>query len=129
MKKVLFTPKAPQPIGPYRQGIRIGQWLYTSGQIPINLKTGKLLEGSISDQTHLVMNHLKEILKAGNMSFSHVVKSVIYLENMDDFHIVNKIYAQYFENVSPPVRETVAVKTLPKNAKIEISMIAIKDSK
>ncbi|MCY4160841.1 MAG: Rid family detoxifying hydrolase [Flavobacteriaceae bacterium] len=128
MKKVLFTPKAPQPIGPYRQGIRIGNTLYTAGQIPIDTETGELFDGSIADQTHLVMNHLNEILKAGNMSFSHVVKSVIYLETMDDFQTVNRIYAQYFENTTPPVRETVAVKTLPKNAKIEISMIAIQDA-
>ncbi len=127
MKQVLFTPKAPQPIGPYRQGIRVGNTLYTSGQIPLDLTTGELLEGSISDQTHLVMNYLKAILKAGNMSFSHVVKSVIYLKTMDDFQAVNKIYAQHFENMTSPVRETVAVKTLPKNAEIEISMIAIKD--
>ena len=129
MKSVIFTPKAPQPIGPYRQGIKIGNTLYTAGQIPIDLETGELLEGSILDQTHLVMNYLKEILKTGKMSFSNVVKSVIYLEDMDDFQTVNRVYAQYFKNITPPVRETVAVKTLPKNAKIEISMIAIKGSK
>ena len=125
MKKIINTKKAPKPIGPYNQGIIINKTLYTAGQIPLLLNEDKLLDGSLEEQTHLVMNHLHEILKAGGMRFSDVVKSVLYLENMDDFQQVNAIYAKYFDEGYAPVRETVAVKKLPKGAKVEISMIAV----
>lgn len=124
MKKIIFTEKAPKPIGPYNQAIVNHQILYTSGQIAIDVSTGKLIEASIEDETRLVMQHLSEILKAAKSDFSEVIKVSIFIKNMDAFSKINQIYAEYFDEENAPARETVEVARLPKDANIEISLIA-----
>jgi 2-iminobutanoate/2-iminopropanoate deaminase len=126
MKKVIETKNAPAPIGPYSQAILINNILYTSGQIAINPKTGDLITNCISDETEQVMQNLKAILLAAEMNFDQVVKSTIYISNMDDFAEINKIYGSYFNEKSAPARETVQVAKLPKNVNVEISVIAYK---
>ncbi|MDA0200916.1 MAG: RidA family protein [Bacteroidetes bacterium] len=124
MKKTITTINAPAPIGPYNQAVLANGTLYVSGQIGMNPKTMELVEGNIEEETRQVMENLKAVLNAANMDFEHVVKSSIFLSNMDDFTQVNEIYGTYFEAETAPARETVAVKTLPKNVRVEISMIA-----
>lgn len=124
-KKIITTPNAPAPLGPYNQAVKAGDTLYISGQIPIKTESMELLNGTIKEETHLVMKHLEAILTAAEMSFEQVVKTSIFLDNMDDFGQVNEVYGSYFDNKTAPARETVAVKTLPKSVRIEISMIAV----
>ena len=124
MKKNIFTEKAPQPIGPYNQAIVYNNAVYTSGQIAINLETGNLIKASIEEETILVMEHLSEILKAANTSFENVIKVSIFVKDMNDFEAINAVYAAYFDEMLAPARETVQVAKLPKNANLEISMIA-----
>ncbi len=124
-KKIITTPNAPAPLGPYNQAVKAGDTLYVSGQIPIKTESMELLNGTIKEETHLVMKHLEAILTAAEMSFDQVVKTSIFLDNMDDFGQVNEVYGSYFDNDTAPARETVAVKTLPKSVRIEISMIAV----
>jgi len=126
MKKIIHTPDAPAAIGPYSQATLVNGTLYISGQIPVDPETGKLVEG-IEKETHQVMKNLKAILTAADMGFENVVKASIFLKNMDDFAVVNEIYASYFNNDQFPARETVQVSCLPKNVDVEISMIAYKD--
>ncbi|RCU44890.1 RidA family protein [Chryseobacterium lacus] len=123
MKKIISTPHAPAAIGPYSQANLAKGILYVSGQIPADPETGKLMEG-IEDSTHQVMKNLKAILEEAGMSFKNVVKATIFLKNMDDFAVMNGIYASYLEEGSYPARETVQVSCLPKNVDVEISMIA-----
>ncbi len=124
MKKVITTPNAPQAIGPYSQAIVSGDYIFVSGQIHLT-PDGRLVEGTIEEQTHQVMENLKAILEAADASFQNVVKVTIYLTNIEDFGKMNVVYKAYM--VEPfPARETVAIKELPKGAKIEISMIAVK---
>lgn len=123
MKKIISTPHAPAAIGPYSQANLANGILYVSGQIPADPETGKLMEG-IEDSTHQVMKNLKAILEEAGMSFKNVVKATIFLKNMDDFPVMNGIYASYLEEGSYPARETVQVSCLPKNVDVEISMIA-----
>jgi 2-iminobutanoate/2-iminopropanoate deaminase len=125
-KEIITTLNAPAPIGPYNQGIKVGNTLYISGQIPLIPSTMELFSGSIKEETQLVMEHLQAILEAAQMSFEHVVKSSIFLDDMNNFGEVNQVYGAYFDNDTAPARETVAVKTLPKSVRIEISMIAVK---
>ena len=125
-KEIITTLNAPAPLGPYNQAVKSGNTLYISGQIPIIAKTMELFSGTIKEETELVMSHLNEILEAADMHFEHVVKTSIFLDDMKNFGKVNDVYGRYFDNDSAPARETVAVKTLPKNVRIEISMIAIK---
>ena len=122
-KTIISTDNAPAAIGPYSQANFINGVLYISGQIPIDPKTGNLVDG-IEKETHQVMKNLKAILEEANMSFSNVVKSTIFLKNMDDFAAMNQIYASYLDENSYPARETVQVSCLPKNVSVEISMIA-----
>lgn len=126
MKKIIHTEDAPAAIGPYSQATLVNGTLYVSGQIPVDPETGKLVEG-IDKETHQVMKNLKAILKAAEMDFSNAVKASIFLKNMDDFAVVNDIYASYFDNGVYPARETVQVSCLPKNVDVEISMVAFKD--
>ncbi len=126
MKKIINSPKAPVPIGPYSQAVLANNTLYLSGQIGLNPATMELVEGGIMKETDQVMQNLKSVLEAAEMNFEHVVKSSIFLADMNDFKIVNKVYNSYFKNDSAPARETIAVKTLPKDVNVEISMIAIK---
>tara|TARA_B110000503_G_scaffold10508_2_gene14276 strand:- start:6144 stop:6527 length:384 start_codon:yes stop_codon:yes gene_type:complete len=125
-KEIITTLNAPAPLGPYNQAVKSGNTLYISGQIPIIARTMELFSGTIKEETELVMSHLNEILEAADMHFEHVVKTSIFLDDMKNFGKVNDVYGRYFDNDSAPARETVAVKTLPKNVRIEISMIAIK---
>ena len=123
MKKIISTSKAPAAIGPYAQANFINGVLYISGQIPFNTETEKLEEG-IEKETHQVMKNLEAILTEAGLTFSHVVKATIFLKNMDDFAVMNDIYASYLNPESYPARETVQVSCLPRNVDIEISMIA-----
>lgn len=125
MKKIIFTDKAPAPIGPYNQAVLIGNTLYTSGQIAINPTTGDLVIETIEDETKQVMENMKAVLDAAGMTFENVVKSTIFISNMNDFATINSIYGGYFNEKTAPARETVQVACLPKNVNVEISMIAI----
>ncbi len=123
-KNIINTPKAPAPIGPYNQAVLVGDWLFISGQIAIVPSTGELNLQTIEEEATQVMENLKAILTEANTSFSNVVKSTIFLSDMALFAKVNEIYGSYFTG-DYPARETLAVKTLPKNVNVEISMIAI----
>ncbi len=125
MKKILFTDKAPAPIGPYNQAVLSGNTLYTSGQIAINPATGDLVLDSIEIETKQVMENMKAVLESAGMTFENVVKSTIFISNMNDFAAINSIYGIYFNEKTAPARETVQVACLPKNVNVEISMIAV----
>jgi 2-iminobutanoate/2-iminopropanoate deaminase len=125
-KKILFTKNAPAPIGPYNQAVLVGNTLYTSGQIAINPHTNELVLNSIEAETKQVMENLKAVLDAAEMDFEDVVKTTIFLMDMNDFTKINTIYGSYFNEKTAPARETVQVACLPKNVNVEISMIAIK---
>ncbi|HSN61649.1 MAG TPA: RidA family protein [Ferruginibacter sp.] len=122
-KEIINTDKAPAPIGPYNQAVKAGNMLFISGQIALLPETGELQTGNISDETHLVMKNLQAILTEAGANFGHVVKTTIFLSDMSLFAAVNEVYGQYFTS-DYPARETVAVKGLPKNVNVEISMIA-----
>ncbi|GAL64643.1 RidA family protein [Algibacter lectus] len=126
MKKIITTTEAPAPIGPYNQAVLTGNTLYTSGQIAINPETGELVLENIKAETTQVMNNLKAVLKAADMTFENVIKSTIFISNMDDFVNINEVYGSYFDDATAPARETVQVARLPKNVNVEISVIAIK---
>ncbi|WP_299215587.1 RidA family protein [uncultured Dokdonia sp.] len=126
MKKIISTPNAPAPIGPYNQAVLSGNTLYTSGQIAIDPKTGELFEGNIKEETKLVMENLKAVLAAADMTFEDVVKTSIFVNKMNDFAAINKVYGTYFDEATAPARETVEVANLPKYVNVEISAIAIK---
>ncbi len=123
-KQVINTENAPAPIGPYNQAIRSGNMLFISGQIPLDPSTNQLVEGDIESETQQVMKNLSAILTAAGMEFSQVVKTTIFLSDMNLFTQVNEVYGSYF-TADPPARETVAVKGLPKGVNVEISMIAM----
>ena len=125
MKEIIKTKNAPAPIGPYNQAIKAGNTLYISGQIPLIPSTMELLKGTIQEETELVMESLKSILKEAGMTFENVVKTTIFIDDMNNFQHVNEVYGKYFQDENAPARETVAVKTLPKSVRIEISMIAV----
>lgn len=124
-KKIINTTKAPSAIGPYNQSIKVNNTLFVSGQIPLVPNTMELISGNIKRETHQVMENLKSIIKEAKMSFKDVVKSTIYLDDMKNFSKVNEVYGSYFEKGDEPARETVAVRSLPKGVRIEISMIAV----
>lgn len=126
MKTSISSDKAPQAIGAYSQAVLSKGILYISGQIPVNPTTGNIITG-IAEETHQVMNNIKAILEQAEMNFSNVVKTSIFLTDMDNFPIVNEIYASYFGKGNYPARETIQVVALPKNVNIEISMIAHQD--
>jgi len=126
MKKIIQTSKAPAPIGPYNQAILSGNTLYTSGQIAINPATGEIKLGTIEEETTLVMENIKAVLKAANMTFENVVKASIFISDMANFSKINAVYGRYFNEETAPARETVEVANLPKYVHVEISMIAIK---
>ena len=126
MKKVIKTSKAPAPIGPYNQAIIVDNTLYASGQIALDPKTMELVNQNIDAETKQVMKNLSEILKAADMDFTNVVKTTIFLYDMGDFTAVNEVYGSYFNHKVAPARETVQVAALPKNVRVEISVIAIR---
>jgi 2-iminobutanoate/2-iminopropanoate deaminase len=123
--KIINTANAPAPIGPYSQAVLAGNLLFISGQVALKPGTGELAIADIIEETHLVMQNLKAVLTEAGMDFSHVVKTTIFLSDMNLFGQVNEIYGKYF-NGNFPARETVAVKGLPKSVNVEISMIAAK---
>ncbi|MGL2994634.1 RidA family protein [Flavobacterium sp. TSSA_36] len=125
MKKVIFTEQAPAPIGPYNQAILKGDTLYTSGQIAINPSTGALVIDTIENETEQVMQNMKAVLEAAGMTFENVLKTSIFISNMNDFAAINQVYGSYFNEKTAPARETVQVACLPKNVNVEISMIAM----
>ncbi len=126
MKKIINTSKAPEPLGPYNQAILSGDTLYISGQIPLDAETKTMIDTSIEDATKQVMKNLKAILEEVDMTFENVVKTSIFIADMDNFHRINKVYASYFDEQTAPARETVQVARLPKESSIEISMIAVR---
>ena len=126
MKQIIQTPNAPAPIGPYNQAILSGDTLYTSGQIAINPKTGQLELDSIQQETELVMQNLKAVLAAADMTFENVVKTSIFIADMNNFAEINQVYGAYFDEATAPARETVEVANLPKFVNVEISMIAVR---
>ena len=123
-KQIIYTDAAPDPIGPYNQAVYTNNTLYISGQIAIDAFSGAMIDENITMETQQVMENLKHILEAAGMTFVNVVKCSIFLRDMDDFQAVNKVYGSYFGE-DAPARETVAVRTLPKNVNVEISAIAI----
>ena len=126
MKKIIKTDKAPAPIGPYNQAILSGNTLYTSGQIAINPATGELVLDDITTETKQVMENMKAVLEAAEMTFENVVKTSIFISDMHNFGAINAVYATYFNEETAPARETVEVANLPKFVNVEISMIAVK---
>lgn len=125
MKKIISTKNAPGAIGPYSQAVMINGFLYTSGQVAIDPETGNMVTGSTEAETAQVMKNLEAVLAEAGLGFEHVIKTSIFLKDMDDFQTVNTIYASYF-TADYPARETVEVARLPKDARVEISMIAVK---
>ncbi|WP_333809020.1 RidA family protein [Flavobacterium sp.] len=126
MKKIIYTDKAPAPIGPYNQAVLVGNTLYTSGQIALNPATMELVLDDIETETKQVMENMKAVLAAADMTFENVIKTTIFIMNMGDFARINAVYGSYFDEATAPARETVEVACLPKNVNIEISMIAVK---
>ncbi|SDX48784.1 2-iminobutanoate/2-iminopropanoate deaminase [Lutibacter oricola] len=126
MKKIINTSNAPAPIGPYNQAILTGNTLYTSGQIAINPATGELVLNSIKEETTQVMENLKAVLAEAEMTFENVIKSSIFISDMNTFSEINEVYGSYFNAETAPARETVEVANLPKFVNVEISVIAIK---
>ena len=126
-KAAISTPHAPAAIGPYSQAIRAGDFLYTSGQIALDPATGQIVSGGITEQTTRVLESLKAILQAGGTDFSRVVKTVVFLKDMNDFAAMNAVYGTYLapEGTIPPARSTVEVARLPKDVLVEIEVIAL----
>ena len=123
MKKVINTNQAPADIGPYSQAIKVGNLVYTSGQIPINPATGNFVEGGIKEQTRQSLTNIKAILEEAGLSMNNVVKTTVFLADMNDFADMNSVYAEFFSEPYP-ARSAVAVKTLPKGALVEIEVVA-----
>ena len=123
-REAIRTDGAPKAIGPYEQAIRIDGWVFTAGQIPLDPKTGNLVEGGIAPQTRQALANLKAVLAASGSSLDRVVKATVFLKNMSDFPAMNEIYAEYFGG-SKPARSTVAVAELPRGALVEIDLVAL----
>ena len=126
-KKAIFSAQAPEAIGPYNQAILANNMLFVSGQIPIDPETGKLITTGRKEETQRCLENINQILKAAGFGLNHVVKSTIFLTDMNDFSLVNEVYRAFFAEVIAPARETVAVTALPAGALIEISVIAVRD--
>ncbi|WP_299247563.1 Rid family detoxifying hydrolase [uncultured Lacinutrix sp.] len=126
MKKIITTTKAPAPIGPYNQAVLSGNTLYTSGQIALHPETGELVLDNITIETKQVMENMKAVLEAADMTFENVIKSSIFISDMNNFGAINAVYGEYFNEATAPARETVEVANLPKFVNVEISMIAVK---
>ena len=126
-KQIVHTDKAPQAIGPYSQGVKYNGFLYTSGQIPFNVEKNELVTTGIQDEVHQVMKNVIAILEAGGTSIDNVVKTTIFVKDLNDFNAVNEVYASYFNDTNYPARECVEVARLPRDVNVEISVIAIAD--
>jgi 2-iminobutanoate/2-iminopropanoate deaminase len=127
MKKIISTDEAPGAIGPYSQGVRSGNFVFCSGQIALDPKSGQIVAGDVAVQTRRVMDNIAAILRAEGLTFDHIVKTTIFLTNLGDFQTVNDIYGSYFKE-DPPARSTVQVAALPKNVDVEVEVIAVADS-
>lgn len=123
MRDIVLTDRGPKPIGPYSQAVKINGFLYVSGQVALDPKTNEFMGGDIRQQTERVIENLRGIVEAGGSKLNHVVKSTVFLKNMDDFSAMNEIYGKYF-SWTPPARSTVQVARLPKDALVEIEVIA-----
>ena len=123
MKTVIYTEKAPKPIGPYSQAVCVNGWLYISGQIPIDPATGRLIEGSFKDQVRRALENAKAILEASGGSLESVVKVTVYLKDMSKFQEFNEVYSEYFKQ-APPARSVVGVSSLPRDAELMIDLVA-----
>ncbi len=126
MREIVATEAAPQAIGPYSQAIKIGDFVFTSGQIPIDPQTGVFVEGGIAEQTEQVLRNLAEVLRAAGTSLEAVVKTTVFLADMNDFAAMNEVYGRYF-SVEPPARSTVQAARLPRDARVEIDAIAVRE--
>ena len=126
MKKIISTSDAPAAVGPYSQAVRVGSTIYCAGQIPLDPKSGQIVSGGIDTQTRRVMDNITAVLKAEGLTFDHIVKTTIFLMDLNDFQTVNEIYGSYFKG-QPPARSTVQVAGLPKGARVEIEVIAMTD--
>jgi 2-iminobutanoate/2-iminopropanoate deaminase len=124
-RSIVSTPDAPAAIGPYSQAVKAGGMIFCSGQIPLDPKTGQMVEGDVDVQAKQVMKNLEAVLKAGGSSFAQVVKTTIFLTDLGDFARVNAVYGSYFEGAQPPARATVQVSALPKGANVEIECVAL----
>jgi 2-iminobutanoate/2-iminopropanoate deaminase len=122
-RQAVSSPGAPSAIGPYSPAIRAGQFLFVSGQVPIDPATGQIVEGDVQAQTRRVMENIGALLTAGSMTFAHVVRTTVYLADMNDFAAMNEVYGQYFQSPAP-ARATVQVARLPRDARLEIDVIA-----
>ncbi|MCB0633441.1 MAG: RidA family protein [Saprospiraceae bacterium] len=127
MKKIVYTEKAPAPIGPYSQAVIHNDTLYASGQIAINPVTGELVTGTIEEETHQVMANIKAILEEAGLTFNEVIKCSVFVSDMNNFGRINAVYSEYFKNGNPPARELVEVANLPKFVNLEITVIAAFD--
>ena len=126
-KQIVHTEKAPQAIGPYSQGVKCNGFIYTSGQIPFNVEKNELVTTGIQDEVHQVMKNVIAILEAGGTTIDQVVKTTIFVKDLNDFNAVNEVYASYFNDENYPARECVEVARLPRDVNVEISVIAIAD--
>ncbi len=123
-KEILKTDKAPLPVGPYNQAVKIGNLIYTAGQIPLDAKTGQMVAGGVTEQTTIVIEHLKNILQSAGSSLDKAVKATVFLKDMNDFAAMNAVYSKYFKEETAPARSTIQVARLPKDALVEIELIA-----
>ena len=123
-KKIIKTPKAPLPIGPYNQAVTAGKLVYTAGQIAIDPKTNSINYGTVGEQTRIILNNLKIILEAAGSSLEKVIKTTVYLKNMDDFASMSTAYAEFFKEKTAPARSTIEVARLPKDVLVEIEAVA-----
>jgi 2-iminobutanoate/2-iminopropanoate deaminase len=126
MKKIISTNEAPKAIGPYSQAVRSGRFLFCSGQIPLDPKSGQIVPGDIAAQTRRVLDNIGAVLRAEGLTFDNVVKTTVFLTDLNNFQLVNEVYGSYFKQ-DPPARSTVQVSALPKDAHVEIEIIAIGD--
>jgi 2-iminobutanoate/2-iminopropanoate deaminase len=125
LREIVATEAAPQAIGPYSQAVRLGDLVFTSGQIPIDPQTGVFVEGGIAEQTEQVLRNLAEVLRAAGTGLEEVVKTTVFLADMNDFAAMNEVYGRYFSN-EPPARSTVQAARLPRDARVEIDVIAVR---
>ena len=125
VRRIVSTDSAPQAIGPYSQAVSFGNFVFTSGQIPLDPRTGQFVEGGIAEQTEQVLRNLSEVLRAAGVGLADVVKTTVYLADMDDFAAMNEVYARFFPE-NPPARSTVQAARLPRDARVEIDAIALK---
>jgi 2-iminobutanoate/2-iminopropanoate deaminase len=127
MKKIISTTEAPAAVGPYSQAVRIGNFVFCSGQIPLDPKSSKMIQGDTRAQTRRVMENISAVLRAEGLAFENIIKTTIFLTDLADFQTVNELYGSYFKS-DPPARSTVQVAALPKDADVEIEVIAVAES-